>query len=368
MGYCEVGQSETGGFLVSNTGTAPLGVTSITMPNYFTANPYSFTLNPGETQSVTVTFAPGIEGSLGGSVQVVSNAVVFDEHNGSFGIGAEGVLPWFDIQVFPAGGYVIGSPTDELGRNGDEQQYTATLTRDFVIGVHEVPFRLWDVTRDWALQNGYTDLNEGVNGAQPPINEFSPDWTGSHPVIGVTWYDIVKWLNAFSEKDGLTPCYTVGGNVYRTGDSNDVVCDFTADGYRLPTEAEWETACRAGATTAFYSGPISDAVIDPVLDGVAWYAYTSQGHTYPIGLTLSNSAGLTDTHGNVPEWCWDWYDIYPIGTSTDPVGPPSGTTRILRGGGFQDYAAACRSAARNLNVPDAAYEYGFRIAGTPPAP
>ena len=126
----------------------------------------------------------------------------------------------------------------------------------------------------------------------------------------------------------------------------------TRGGFRLPTEAEWEYACRAG-TTGDHSG---------VLDETAWYEANSGGETHPVGLKQPNAWGLHDMHGNVWEWCQDWYGEYPTGLVADPQGPPAGEKRVSRGGGWNAFGPSCRSAFRDGNVPDARYgDLGFRL-------
>lgn len=245
----------------------------------------------------------------------------------------ESIRPGFVL--VPAGTFTMGSPPDEPGRNYDpfETQREVTLTRDYLMGRTEVTWAQWNEVRDWALQHGYTDLPPGRNGLEG-------DGSGTHPVTEVSWYDAVKWLNAWSEKDGLSPCYRLKNDtpyrrVYRTGEA-ELVCDFNANGYRLPTEAEWERACRAGTTTAFYSGPLVHVgrdPLDPNLDRIGWYAGNSGGNTHPVGLKEPNAYGLYDVSGNVAEWCWDRKSPHAEDSAIDPTGPASGSTRVAKGGG-----------------------------------
>ena len=137
-------------------------------------------------------------------------------------------------------------------------------------------------------------------------------------------------------------------SVLRTGEDSHFA-DWNADGYRLPTEAEWEYACRAGANTAFHSGAITQAdssPIDPNLDIAGWYAGKSESSTHPVGGKLANFFGLFDMHGNVREWCWDWHEPYE-GNAIDPKGPNSGSVRLFRGGSWGESAQDCRSANRD---------------------
>ncbi|MBO4545846.1 MAG: formylglycine-generating enzyme family protein, partial [Verrucomicrobia bacterium] len=137
--------------------------------------------------------------------------------------------------------------------------------------------------------------------------------------------------------------------------------------YTLPTEAQWEYACRAGTTTALNSGKnLSDAEKCPEMDEVGWYSYNSNRTTHLVGQKQPNAWGLYDMHGNVFEWCLDWYGDYPTTAVIDPTGPDTGSKRVLRGGAWRTYANLCRSAYRDSKSPDDHYSfYGFRVALAP---
>ena len=185
----------------------------------------------------------------------------------------------------------------------------------FEMGKFEVTVEQWRDVREWAEEHGYDDLPEGGLGAASSEDR-------RHPVVDVNWYDVVKWCNAASEKTGETPCYyDADGNVYRTGVIGNAVVRWEADGYRLPTEAEWEYASMTGVDAMYYWGD------HPGLQ-YAWQysrrgAKNSNNTSHPVGQLTGNRFGLYDTVGNVWEWCWDWTGPYPMTTDDkyDPKGP-----------------------------------------------
>jgi formylglycine-generating enzyme required for sulfatase activity len=176
------------------------------------------------------------------------------------------------------------------------------------------------------------------------------------PVEQVSWYEAVEYCNRRSVQEGLTPAYR--------GSGDGITCDFTASGYRLPTEAEWEYAAKGGrdAPGAEYAGG-NDA------DAVAWYGDNSKKQTHSVGTKEPNSLGLYDMSGNVWEWCWDWFGSYGSGSQTDPRGASPLSTRVNRGGSWTSTARSLRSACRSGYPPsgrDAGL--GFRLARSVPEP
>ena len=262
----------------------------------------------------------------------------------------------------------VAGGTFQMGSN-DPNDYLASPPHSVSLGSYyidkyEVTYEKWTEVRNWALTHGYAsaDIAVGVNG-------YSPVGT-NNPVGDVNWYDILKWCNARSEKDSLTPVYYTRGakdTVYRTGEL-DLAADavkWTANGYRLPTEAEWEFAARGGNQTHGYMYSGSNTLGD-----VAWY-YTNSGNTtHQVGIKSANELGIYDMSGNASERCWDWCNTYDASPQIDPKGPTSGYAyRVVRGGSFASAGPNddnCRVAYRTNAVPAGGrYDnYGFRCAST----
>ena len=177
------------------------------------------------------------------------------------------------------------------------------------------------------------DLYKKITGKSPSRHEGP-----QNPVERVRWREAVAFCNARSEAEHLHPCYTLPAGT----------CDFSADGYRLPTEAEWEYACRGGTSQAYSFGD------DPRdLGSHAWFKDNADRSTHPVGQWPANPFGLYDMTGNVWQWCNDWYqvDYYEKSPADNPHGPDQGEKKSLRGGGFSSKAEDCSSAARNCDDP-----------------
>ena len=268
------------------------------------------------------------------------------------------------FSFIPTGAFTMGDSLD--GNMGDAPIRTVTLSA-FYMGRNEVTKAEWDMVRTWAISHGYTDLRVGAGKAT------------DHPVTFVSWWDVIKWCNARSEQEGLTPCYTVSGTVMKTGTTEPTV-NWAANGYRLPTEAEWEKAARGGLSgkrfpwgdtishsqANYYSSTGDSYDISPTRGYHPAYGSGSIPYTSPVGSFIANGYGLQDMAGNAIEWCWDWYGTYASGAQNDPRGASSGTSRVLRGGDWHYYANYCRAAARySYNPGDANYYRGFRVTRSP---
>jgi sulfatase modifying factor 1 len=226
------------------------------------------------------------------------------------------------------GAFMMGSPEDEEDRGGDETQHEVTLTQGFYLGKHEVTQEQWEKVMG--------ENPSGFEGATLPVEE-------------VSWDEVIKFCEKLTQKEKEAGRLPEGWT------------------YTLPTEAQWEYACRAGTTTATSFGdslssrqanfngdyPYGDAAKGPYL-----------GRTAKVGSYPANVWGFHDLHGNVWEWCSDWYGSYPSGSASDPVGPSDGPGRVYRGGGWYDYGGGgMRSANRFRRTPGYRDDnLGFRLS------
>jgi formylglycine-generating enzyme required for sulfatase activity len=174
----------------------------------------------------------------------------------------------------------------------------------------------------------------------------------NQPAMMVSWFDAVAFCNALSAREGLTPCYEINGK--------DITCNFNANGYRLPTEAEWEYAARGGNLSQDYKYSGSNDI-----NRVAWYNLNSGGETHNVGTKLANELGLNDMSGNVWEWCWDWYGLYSDDPQSNPIGPDSGNDRVFRGGNMITHDDYVQIFFRGFHNPSlSGGGVGFRVAQT----
>jgi len=218
-----------------------------------------------------------------------------------------------EMVLIPAGRFMMGSPASEKGRDADETQHEVTLTKPFYIGKYEVTQDQWQAI----MGENPSSINKGAN----------------LPLTNVSWEDCQEFIKKLNAK--------------------------TNGGYRLPTEAEWEYACRSGTSTAYSFGD-SLTKSDANIDGLS---------TKAVGSYKPNAFGLYDLHGNVWEWCEDWYEKYPAGAVTDPKGPANGGNRVERGGSFPTdvFDGSVARSSNRLSYPPTSRNgfLGFRLAKTP---
>jgi formylglycine-generating enzyme required for sulfatase activity len=307
----------------------------ITLPGNGTCKPdgtFSWTIPSDsiigtDTQSHNMTFTP--------NDTLNYNTVTMDV--------AVTVISAVKMILIPKGNFIMGSPESEPNRFPNEEQHTVNMSGFYM---SEYP-----VTQE---------LYKAVMGSNPSyFNKPVAGETGTPdklPVDQVSWYDALVFCNRLSMIEGLSPAYQMNNKTDpadwgpvpvkpdRNWDCVEIVSG--SNGYRLPTEAQWEYACRAGTTTAYNTGVYFN-------DDVGWFRGNSGQSTHEVGLKLPNAWGLYDMYGNVAEWCWDWYYYsYPSVTVTDPMGPPTGTNRIIRGGHWDYSFEFMRSARRGSHSPD----------------
>jgi len=262
-----------------------------------------------------------------------------------------------EMVFISAGSFERGAEPGVTGTSVDVSAFSIAKT--------EVTKAQWDEVATWAQSHGYDITVAGGAGK-----------AADHPVQSVTWYECVKWCNAKSEKEGRTPVYTVSGSTYKTGESAPDI-NYTAHGYRLPTEAEWEKAARGelsgkrfpwgdtidhsfanyyanGSAYSYDVSPYTEYTYHPT------YNDGTEPYTSPVGSFEANGYGLYDMSGNVWEWCNDWYGSYTADT-TDPTGASSGSNRMFRGGSWDYLADSCRVADRGSRDPGSSRSImGFR--------
>lgn len=255
-----------------------------------------------------------------------------------------------EMIYIPGGTFTMG----DTGQEGESSE----------LPIHSVTLNPFYMGKYQLTQAEYTALV----GSNPAYNYGVGD---NYPVYYVNWYSALKYCNLRSLNEGLTPVYTIRGstNPYVWGNvpsypDNTIwdaaICDWTATGYRLPTEAEWEYAARGATNDPDYVYSGSDD-----LDAVVWYSDNNSPHgSKPVGTKASNALGLYDMSGNLYEWCWDWQDssYYSSSPSNNPTGPDSGLYRVRRGGFWNGMADNCRIASRNSNYPyRSRLSNGFRL-------
>ena len=275
------------------------------------SNGYLSTSSVSSDQTVTITAS--YMGKTGTYTLTIKNK----EQSGDFVNNLD-----MTFKLIPAGTFMMGSPSTELGRSSNETRHQVTLSNSYYIQTTEVTQGQW----------------KAVMGSNPSYFSSCGD---DCPVDNVSWNDVQEFITRLNAMGQGT--------------------------YSLPTEAQWEYAARAGSTTAFANGDITDTgCSDPVLGAMGWYCGNANRTTHQVARKSPNAWGLYDMHGNVWEWCQDWYGSYSTSSVTDPVGPLRGSYRVFRGGSWYCNAWLCRSAIRGNGSPDFRFDgIGFRLVLSP---
>jgi formylglycine-generating enzyme len=292
--------------------------------------------NPGVETNMKKDYFPGIDFKKYSLITLSVLFAVFTGYGQAYcqsNKAVQEVIEGITMLPVPAGTFEMGS---NKGENREKPVHTVTLD-SFLMGKTEI------------TQGQYKAIT-GKN----PSNYFGDD---KLPVDRVSWYDAVKFCNLLSDKAGFIRCY----------DETTWVCDFSKNGFRLPTEAEWEYTCRAGTKTVYYSG---NTVED--LAKAAWYGNIEIGNSdnipHFVGMKAPNKWGFYDMHGSVWDWCNDWYDenYYKSSPGNNPKGPSTGKMKVMRGGSWVINPELLTSSYREPYVPDLNYlDIGFRIVRKP---
>ncbi|HEX3628136.1 MAG TPA: SUMF1/EgtB/PvdO family nonheme iron enzyme [Verrucomicrobiae bacterium] len=304
--------------------------------------------------------------STNGSIQVT----VPVNNSGTMFYRVLGVNPDDGMALIPAGSFAMGYSAGDVIPN---VQLTNIDVSSFYMDTNLITWSQWQITYAYALANGYSFDDAGS----------AKDSITNQPVQTLNWYDAVKWCNARSQRIGLTPVYykdLAFTQVYTNGDTDAVYPNWGANGYQLPTEAQWEKAARGGLSEqrfpwgntisesqANYDGNTEQVPYDLGPDGYnANFDSGSQPYTSPVGSFPSNGYGLNDMAGNLFQWCWDWDGAYGLPTTNNPTGAPSGVARVVRGGSWAVNASFVRTAYRTPSPPTSSgTSVGFRCVKNP---
>lgn len=256
--------------------------------------------------------------------------------NGIFSFAQTNIPPLPEMVKVEGGTFAMGCGRNDSPCDKDEKPVRQVTLSTFMMSKYEVSTYEW---KQYAKENG--------------IQLAATDWKANDnlPITNITWLQAIKYCNWLSTKQGLTPAYTQRGGQY--------ACDFNANGFRLPTEAEWEFAARGGNKSKGYKYAGADD-----MQNISWNKANSKGQPHPYGTKLPNELGIFDLTGNVWEWCWDWYnpDYYKFNETKDPKGPINGEKKISRGGSWDSTPSYARTSNRMNTYPDTTYPfYGLRL-------
>lgn len=361
----DIHASETEAVILSRTPTftaTPTVTQTHTVTDTFThTHTHTITMTITDTATRTMTLT---------STMTFTNTATFTSTNTP--------IPFSAFVTVPGGTY---TQADDSGTNS----FVHTVS-SFKIAGYEVTYDLWYAVYQWALVNGYTFQNAGMEGSAGTIGA-APTSAKFHPVTTICWRDMIVWCNAYSQMSLLAPVYCVdagfttpvkdslsgayGSSIDTTpGSFDNPFVNWNADGYRLPTEGEWQYAASYidGVSWTPYnyaSGAAADHTDAGATGAAAWYQANSGSITHDVGGRAANALGIYDMSGNAWEFCWDWHASYPA-DSTDYKGPATGTVRIGKGGSYYDPAVTEIMGVRGADNPYATlyyyYSYGFRVA------
>jgi formylglycine-generating enzyme required for sulfatase activity len=245
-----------------------------------------------------------------------------------------------DMVVVNGGTFTMGSKSENASAEDDEKKEHSVTLNSFKISKFEVTVWQW---------NEYLKANK-----LKPNKKPNWGWNDNYPINNITWNEAISYCNWLSKKEKLQPAYFKKGPNY--------VCDFNANGYRLPTEAEWEFAANGGKLSKQYKYSGNNNA-----EKVAWYKQNSKNSPHIIGTKSPNELGIYDMSGNVWEWCNDWYSesYYDVSPNNNPTGPEMGQKKVVRGGSWDSELNYLRPSNRICTIPTETHEfYGFRIAQT----